>query len=504
MKRQLLFSILFACCASVYAQADGAAANLFNAATTTMSSWFTGVDNWNGENQSRATWDRNTGTVTVHINQDKNAQWKAQIKLNTTGIVLDASRLYRFTCNMNTNNAIGNVTVKVFDDSALSMRSAHVIQPGDNTVSNGTFMGGSIGNGIIVFDFGYAKSGDVITISNIMLTETEPDPIPEPGADGYSLVWNEEFTDGSFDLNNWNIETTANPANNELQYYSDRGVSVERDPVEGKHCLVLTARKESLGGRQCTSGRVTTENKTTFLYGKIEARIWFPNTGNGLWPAFWMMGNDIGQVGWPACGETDIVELGNNGGYNGRQDRFFNGASHWGPRWDQHYQAANSITNDFSVEDGFHIWTCIWDSTHVAMYVDKDTRNTQPYYEMAILPSSNSRDPGYYFHKRNFILLNLAIGGDFTGIHNVNQITALADGPRAMYIDWVRVYQKENAANLISGSGSDEVEEIDPEWHANAVDDITLESEVTKCIIDGQIFIRRNGKLFTIQGQEIR
>ena len=179
-----------------------------------------------------------------------------------------------------------------------------------------------------------------------------------------------------------------------------------------------------------------------------------------------MMGNDISSVGWPACGETDIVELGHSNGFNGTQDRYFNGASHWGPSWDKHYQYANSITNDYSVEDGFHIWTCIWDEEKVEMYVDRDARpNASPYYRMNIPQSADMADtnPGKYFHKPNFLLLNLAIGGNFPGIWNINQITALQSGEKKMYIDWVRIYQQENAINLQALSPSDEVETQDTE-----------------------------------------
>jgi len=347
---------------------------------------------------------------------------------------------------------------------------------------------------------------DDVIFSNDATPRTVPNAQcsrPEPGADGYTLMWNEEFTEESFDLSAWNIETTASPANNELQYYSERGVSVEREPLHGKHCLVLTARKENMGGRQCTSGRVTTQNKILFQYGKIEARIWFPNTANGLWPAFWMMGNDISSVSWPACGETDIIELGNSGGFSGKQDRYFNGASHWGPAWNQHQQAYNSVTYPYSVEDGFHTFTCIWDANHVAMYVDLDSLpNAQPYYQLSIPSSTNPSDAGYYFHKQNFILLNLAIGGDFPGITNVNNITALADGPRKMYVDWVRVYQKGDAGEqFLATSASDPVEELDPDFVA--LDDVSLSASAVKYIQDGRLVIERDGRRYDVLGRAL-
>ena len=353
---------------------------------------------------------------------------------------------------------------------------------------------------------------DDIVLSNDPVLRTVPntachtDTPANPTEEDYVLVWNEEFTDGALDRSAWNIEVNGDGGgNNELQYYCEKGVSIERDPVEGKQCLVLTARKEDYMGKTCTSGRVTTQDRTTFLHGKVEARIWFPQTANGLWPAFWMMGNDISSVGWPACGETDIVELGHSNGFNGTQDRYFNGASHWGPSWDKHYQYANSITNDYSVEDGFHIWTCIWDEEKVEMYVDRDARpGTAPYYRMNIPQSADMADttPGKYFHKPNFLLLNLAIGGNFPGIWNINQITALQSGEKKMYIDWVRIYQQENAINLQALSPSDEVEGETPSEEAIR-DTKTSAPTIRKQIQNGKIVIIRDNTKYDVLGKRI-
>ena len=331
------------------------------------------------------------------------------------------------------------------------------------------------------------------------------DPTPRTkvvgGDDDYELVWNADFVSATLPAN-WNIEVNdEGGGNNELQYYCAKGVSMGKDPQEGKHCLILTATKEDYLTRKCTSGRVNTLEHTYLKYGKIEARIWFPNTANGLWPAFWMMGNDINDVGWPACGETDIVELGNAGGFGGNQDRYFNGASHWGPDWQNHYQDANVITNSYSVEDGFHIFTCIWTPQKVAMYVDKEAYpNVGPYYEKAIPASSDQSAPGYYFHKPNFIILNLAVGGDFPQIWDINGITALAGGPRSMYIDWVRIYQRGDASeSFVSNVASEAIEDV-----TSAVDVINQESECKKILHEGQVLILRGGHVYTLTGQIIK
>lgn len=342
---------------------------------------------------------------------------------------------------------------------------------------------------------------DDIVLSNDAAPRTQPNKACGAIDEDYELVWNEDFTDGNtLDSKAWNIQTTSSPANNELQYYSSRGVSIEQDPVEGKQCLVLTARKEKMGGRECTSGRVTTEKKVKFQYGMITARIWFPNTANGLWPAFWMMGDDIAEVGWPACGETDIIELGNQGGFGGHQDRYFNGANHWGPQWPDHYQAYNAVTYDYSVEDGFHTFTCIWTEEKVSMYVDKDIYPTaKPYYEMGITARGADNAPSNYFHKPNHILLNLAIGGDFPGIFDVNGVTALTDGERKMYVDWVRVYQKTGQHNIEAGSASDEIEI----GTTTSIEQIESAPACTKRIINGRMVITHGDFLYDILGNKL-
>ena len=269
--------------------------------------------------------------------------------------------------------------------------------------------------------------------------------------DGYKLVWQDLFDGTSLNLDRWNIEVNGDGGGNaELQYYTARLDNVRvGDDGEGNGCLILTAKKEVYNGKQCTSGRITTKNKIAFKHGKIEAAIKLPQTANGLWPAFWMMGNDFDQVGWPRCGETDIMEFGNATGIaNGTQDRYFNGACHWGTAWNDHRQHANAITNSYSLQDGeFHIYTCIWDQDKVAMYVDLDKNpNASPYYIMTIPETTTDQThPGYYFHKENFILFNLAVGGNFPGIWDINGITALNEGnnyQQSMYVNYVKIYQK--------------------------------------------------------------
>ena len=271
--------------------------------------------------------------------------------------------------------------------------------------------------------------------------------------DGYKLVWQDLFDANELNSQRWNIEVNGDGGgNNELQYYTDRAENVRLgDDGKGNGCLILTAKKEVYGGRQATSGRITSKNKIAFKHGKIEAAIKLPKTANGLWLAFWMMGNDYDQVGWPRCGETDIMEFGNATGIkNGTQDRYFNGACHWGQSWENHPNYARAVTYQYSLQDDeFHIYTLIWDEEKVAMYVDLDKYpDAEPYYIMTIPATNDTNSPGYYFHKENFILFNLAVGGNFPGIWDINQITALNesnDYQASMYVNYVKIYQKGTA-----------------------------------------------------------
>lgn len=323
-------------------------------------------------------------------------------------------------------------------------------------------------------------------------------------AQEYRLVWNEDFTEDALDTQVWNIEVNADGGgNNELQYYCDRGVSVGVEPTTGKHCLILTATKASLGGRDCTSGRVNTKNKLYYTYGKIEARIKFPSTANGLWPAFWQMGNNYDQVGWPRCGETDLIELGHQNAFNaGTQDRYFNGAMHVGSRWDAVWSQANSVTWPYSVEDTFHIVTMIWTPTSIDMYMDKDSHPELGAYFHANLEPND--DPNYdrsvIFGKPNFLIANLAVGGNFPGIYNINQITALANGPRSMFIDWIRIYQRGDEGQSFYSSVASEAIEAEQ----TAVENIATDAAPTKILRDGQLLIRRGNELYNLQGNSIR
>lgn len=266
---------------------------------------------------------------------------------------------------------------------------------------------------------------------------------------GMRLVWHDEFNRRRLDTTAWNIETNGNGnGNGELQFYSERGVSLEREPETGARCLVLTARRERHGSHEFTSGRVNTQGKIRISHGIVEARIKLPKTADGLWPAFWLLGDNYRDCGWPRCGEIDILEMGNRDGIKqGRQTTLFNGACHWGfyNSAGQYPNCFQAHDNEYSLQDGrFHTFTLEWDEKSLNMYVDRDQRKgAKPYFTMDIGNRTTELAAGNYFHHDFFIIFNLAVGGLFTGITDPAHISALGDnGEARMYVDWVRIYEK--------------------------------------------------------------
>lgn len=296
----------------------------------------------------------------------------------------------------------------------------------------------------------------------------------------WELVWSDEFDGTELNTAYWNVEDNARGGGNaELQYYSPNNVSIERHPVSGENCLVLSARREDYRNRPCTSARLNTQDKMTVCYGKIEARIAFPHTADGLWPAFWMLGNNLatnlgdnddvdrqaaqlakqGRVVWPKCGEIDICEMGHHTGIeNGTQDRYFNGAAHWGESFNNgaYPNVGGFYTADYPVQGDFHLFTLVWTEDSIAMYLDSIT---QPYFQLS-LRNREINEPGHYFNHPFYLVLNLSVGGFFPDMPaeekypllitaddpSFQRVTALpADGtPVKMYVDYIRVYKQRN------------------------------------------------------------
>lgn len=278
----------------------------------------------------------------------------------------------------------------------------------------------------------------------------------EMNAVEYNLVWQDNFDGIKLDeTNNWNIEVNGNGGGNrELQYYRRENISVGVEPESGENCLIITGKKENFSGKTCTSGRLTTQNKMTFQYGKLEARIKLPKTANGLWPAFWLLGADIPIMDWPKCGEIDILEMGNADGiFMEKQDCYYNGACHWGfVENGTHPINVAAQAAPYSLQDDFHLYTMVWNTKVIQMYLDLDKYpDEKPYLQMGITSDATAKSPWYYFNKPFFVLFNLAIGGTYTQIFDINQVTALKNGDVKMYVDYVRLYQADDFGQKFTG-----------------------------------------------------
>ncbi len=230
-------------------------------------------------------------------------------------------------------------------------------------------------------------------------------------AANYTLVWSDEFNGTSIDSTKWNFETGNLNVNNEKEYYKAENATV----ANGN--LVITAKKESAGGQPYTSARLNTLNKLSVQYGRIEARIKLP-LGAGLWPAFWSMGANINTVSWPQCGEMDIMEHVN-------ATNTIYGTMHWNSGGGA---AQYGLTTMITAPDDYHLYAIEWDQSSIRWYVDSTL-----YCTGNILNNVNNTGA---FQLPFFLLLNMAVAGDFPG-----QTVDESKLPASMYVDYVRVYK---------------------------------------------------------------
>ncbi|MGO1070414.1 carbohydrate-binding protein [Lysobacter sp. CA199] len=236
-------------------------------------------------------------------------------------------------------------------------------------------------------------------------------------AQNWQLVWSDEFN-GSIGPD-WVFETgngTSGWGNNELEYYRRENAGIENN------ALVITAKREDFGGFRYTSARMKTQGVRTFKYGKIEARMRLPSF-MGAWPAFWALGANMPQVGWPDSGEIDIMEHINN------EDRTY-GTIHWRDHNGNYAQYGGNTP--VSVAD-WHVYTVEWDANAIRWYVDGNQ-----FHEASI---QNSVNGTHEFHNDFFLLLNFAIGGNWPGF-NVDE----SRFPAKMHVDYVRVYSAGGAS----------------------------------------------------------
>jgi beta-glucanase (GH16 family) len=245
---------------------------------------------------------------------------------------------------------------------------------------------------------------------------------PPPPKTPWRLVWSDEFNGtGGIDSSKWSAQTGGGGwGNNELEFYTDR---VE-NAYQADGNLNIKAIKETYKGRDYTSARLVTQNKFTTTYGRVEARIKIPY-GQGIWPAFWMLGANIGSVGWPSCGEIDIMEN------VGNKPSIVHGTIH-GPGYagGAGIGATNALPNNKRYADSFHVFAVEWEQNVIRIYRDDVLYVTRT---PADLPPGTK----WVFDHDFYILLNLAVGGGWPG--NPDGSTVF---PQTMQVDYVRVYQR--------------------------------------------------------------
>ena len=249
----------------------------------------------------------------------------------------------------------------------------------------------------------------------------------------WTLVWSDEFNgpDGSApDPSKWTYDLGGKGfGNNELETYTSRPENVQQ---KGGN-LVITARKESFTGsdgtpRDYTSARIKTEGLFDRAYGRFEARIKIPR-GQGIWPAFWMLGNDIAKVSWPDCGEIDIMEN------IGKEPSIVHGTIH-GPGYsgEKGIGSPFSLPDDQKFADDFHVYAVEWEPKQIRFYVDDHLYATRT-------PADLPAGAKWVYDHPFFIILNLAVGGYWPG--NPDKTTEF---PQQMLVDYVRVYEAKQAA----------------------------------------------------------
>ena len=249
----------------------------------------------------------------------------------------------------------------------------------------------------------------------------------QPSPKGWTLIWSDEFTGtngASPDASKWVLETGGNGwGNHELEYYTSRA----QNAFQKDGNLVIGVLKETFTGsdgvtRDYTSARLKTATHFSKAYGHFEARLKVPK-GQGIWPAFWMLGDNIESVGWPACGEIDIMEN------VGSEPNKVHGSLH-GPG----YSGATPLTAIYTAStpfaDEFHVFAVEWEPTTIRFYVDGSLYLTET-------PANLPTGTRWVFDHPFFILLNVAVGGNFPGNPDASSMY-----PQTMSVDYVRVYAR--------------------------------------------------------------
>jgi hypothetical protein len=229
-----------------------------------------------------------------------------------------------------------------------------------------------------------------------------------------TLAWSDEFNDTNLNSSDWNYELGNNSGwgNNELESYTNS----ENNVYTQDGFLYIKAIKE--GASSYSSGRITTKGKKEFTFGRIDIRAKLP-VGQGIWPALWMLGANISTVGWPACGEIDIMEE------LGHQPEKVYFTAHYNSGGHQS-SGGNFTLSAGSFNDDFHVFSLLWQPTRLKWYVDN-----KEYFS-----ATTNQIPGFPMNLPQFFIFNVAVGGNWPGSPD-----ATTPFPQSMIVDYIRVYQ---------------------------------------------------------------
>lgn len=275
--------------------------------------------------------------------------------------------------------------------------------------------------------YGYSLYGlDVYGTGGMPQATPTPVPTATPHSRPYTnLVWSDEFNGTTLDTTNWTLETGGGGfGNNEREYYTN-GQNLTFTGSE----MIIHARQENPAGYTCwygtctyTSSRLKSAGKREFKYGRIEARLQIPYS-QGIWPAFWMLGNNMGTAGWPTAGEIDIMEN------IGKEPSILHGTVH-GPN----YSGSNGIGGPYTLpsgqlHDAYHVYAVEWEENVMRWYIDGTLYFT-------LTKSTVETHGQWVFDHPFFIIMNVAVGGAWPGDPDGTTVM-----PQQMKIDYVRVYQ---------------------------------------------------------------
>jgi len=265
---------------------------------------------------------------------------------------------------------------------------------------------------------GFRRAAPLLAVFTVTLAACGSSSSPPPAP--WKLVWSDEFDEAALDTTKWTIDTGNGFGTGQQDYDTDRPENVS---VTGGQ-LVLTARQEPYMGAAYTSGRLETSGKFSQTYGRFEASIQIPK-GQGMWPAFWMLGANYSTVGWPQCGEIDIMEC------RGVDPTTVYGSLH-GPGG-TNLVTGYQLPSKAALSDGFHQYAVEWEPGVVRYYVDNALYETRP-------QELFTNNQPWVFDAPFFVILDLAVGGQFGG-----PASASTAFPQSMLVEYVHVYARESA-----------------------------------------------------------